>query len=294
MEESGGTEGFGDDEISLLAEELIHLSVKRPKVVPTDKLTLISSVWTKKSFNPESFKAQLKSMWKTKKKFKIQVASQNLFLIIFYSEEDLETVMKGRPWLFRKFVILFDRLRSPTERDQIRLTSSPFWIKICSCPPKFDKNDLIHAIDGTFGGILKSEIIGDMCKIRINLDVQKPLRRALKAESNLVGKESLKLKAYAKKLNSQRSYTCLMKQEYSGMKKFEDPNFKQGEKRDGRQVTACEERLKGASVEDEVKRCRYENWEGGRRDTRKDDDVQEEWRFTGFYGSPYAKDKNLE
>ncbi|KAA3466302.1 expansin-A1-like [Gossypium australe] len=25
----------------------------------------------------------------------------------------------------------------------------------------------------------------------------------------------------------------------------------------------------------------------------KEDDVQEEWRFTGFYGSPYLKDKNL-
>ncbi|KAH1097520.1 hypothetical protein J1N35_014441 [Gossypium stocksii] len=54
--------------------------------------------------------------------------------------------MEGRHWLFRKFVILFDRLRSPTERDQIRLTSSPFLIRIGSCPPEFDKKNLMYAI----------------------------------------------------------------------------------------------------------------------------------------------------
>ncbi|MBA0586270.1 hypothetical protein Gorai_017017 [Gossypium raimondii] len=47
------------------------------------------------------------------------VPRQNLFLIVFETEEDLETVMEGRPWLFRKQLILFDRLVKPVERSQI-------------------------------------------------------------------------------------------------------------------------------------------------------------------------------
>ncbi|MBA0841495.1 hypothetical protein Goarm_003983, partial [Gossypium armourianum] len=31
------------------------------------------------------------------------------------------------------------------DRDQIRLTSSPYWLKIDSIPPEFDKKDLLHA-----------------------------------------------------------------------------------------------------------------------------------------------------
>ncbi|MFQ6644989.1 hypothetical protein Gotur_020351 [Gossypium turneri] len=76
------------------------------------------------------------------------------------NEEDLETVMEGQPWLFRKHLIIFDRLIKPMERDQIRLVSSPFWIKIGPCLPE-------------------SEIIGEFCRLRIKLNVQKPLRRGI-------------------------------------------------------------------------------------------------------------------
>ncbi|KAH1057402.1 hypothetical protein J1N35_035467, partial [Gossypium stocksii] len=53
-------------------------------------------------------------------------------------------------------------------------------IKIGSCPPEFDKKDLLYAIRVTFGGVIRSEISGDLCCLRIKLDVQKPLHRAIK------------------------------------------------------------------------------------------------------------------
>ncbi|MFQ6626619.1 hypothetical protein Gotur_005986 [Gossypium turneri] len=81
----------------------------------------------------------MKSIWKIKKKFEIQLIGQNLFMIVFDLEEDLETIMEGQPWLFRKSLVIFDRLTKPMERDQIRLVSSPFWIKIGPCLPEFDK-----------------------------------------------------------------------------------------------------------------------------------------------------------
>ncbi|MBA0785478.1 hypothetical protein Gotri_028244, partial [Gossypium trilobum] len=87
--------------------------------------------------------------------------------------------MEGQHWLFRKHLIIFDRLTKSTKRDQIRLVSSPFWIKIGPCLPEFDKKDLLHAIGVTFGGVIRSEIIGESCRLRIKLNVQKPLRRGI-------------------------------------------------------------------------------------------------------------------
>ncbi|KAH1072662.1 hypothetical protein J1N35_024990 [Gossypium stocksii] len=98
---------------------------------------------------------------------------------MFEIEEDLETIMEGQPWLFRKNLVTFDRSAKLMERSQIRLNSSPFWIKIGPCLPKFDKKDLLHAIGVTFGGVLRSEINGEFCRLRIKLDVQKPLHRGI-------------------------------------------------------------------------------------------------------------------
>ncbi|XP_052484766.1 uncharacterized protein LOC128039888 [Gossypium raimondii] len=184
MGESGGDVREQREEISLLSEELMQLSVKGLKVVPDEKPTLICTIWTGKLYNPESFKAQMRSVWKTKKKFEIQLAGHNLYLIMFESEEDLELIMEGRPWLFRKSLILFDRLTHSVKRSKICLNSSPVWLKIGPCLPEFDKKDLLHAIGVTFGGVIRSEISGEWCRLKINLNVQKPLRRGIFVSSD--------------------------------------------------------------------------------------------------------------
>lgn len=100
------------DEISLLEEELVQLSVKSSRIVLDRIPSLLCTIWTKKSFNLDSFRAQMKSVWKTTKKIDIQVVGVNLFLIKFNYEEDLEVVMERRPWLFCRYLIIFDRLEN--------------------------------------------------------------------------------------------------------------------------------------------------------------------------------------
>ncbi|MBA0723100.1 hypothetical protein Golax_003709 [Gossypium laxum] len=159
MEESIGNDREGRDEISLLAKELIQLSVKGSMVVPNPKPTLICTVWTEKLYNPESFRAQMKS----------------------------------------------------------------------SCLLEFDKKDLLHAIGVMFGGVLRYEISRDSCRLKIKLisrmghglkdclqiipagkskiSDDPPYTLALKAESKLIGKESMKFNVLSKKVGAQCSYT---------------------------------------------------------------------------------------
>ncbi|MBA0823568.1 hypothetical protein Goarm_020293 [Gossypium armourianum] len=98
VERGGGFAIMGRDEIPILKEELVQLTVKSLRVVPNKNPTLLCSIWTKKSYNPDSFRAQMRSIWKTKK-FEIQRASQNLFFILFVDESDLEI---GRETLAKK------------------------------------------------------------------------------------------------------------------------------------------------------------------------------------------------
>lgn len=112
------------------------------------------------------------------------MASQNLFLIVFYAEEDLESILEGRSWLFRKQLILFDKLKESIERSKIWLATSPFWLKVGPYPPECSKKDLMHVIGSTFGGIMRSEIKGDYCRIRVMLNVQKSLYRRIFVVTN--------------------------------------------------------------------------------------------------------------
>ncbi|KAH1082144.1 hypothetical protein J1N35_021905 [Gossypium stocksii] len=143
--------------------------------------------------------------------------------------------MEGWPWLFRKNLILFDRLVKLMERSQIWLSSSPFWIKIGPCLPEFDKKDLLHAIGVAFGGVIRPEINGDFCRLRIQLDVQKPLRRG--AEDS-------------------RGRLCLA--------------WKM-------EITVSLRSFFKSHIDVMI----------------KEDNVTEEWRFTGFYDSPYVSNKNV-
>lgn len=42
----------------------------------------------------------------------------------------------------------------------------------------------MHAIGVTFGGIIRSEITGEFCRLKVNLDVQKPLRQGIFVSTN--------------------------------------------------------------------------------------------------------------
>lgn len=102
-------------------------------------------------YNLDSFRAQLKSIWKTRRKFKIQVAGQKMFMISFENKDDLEMIMERQPCLFRRQLVIFERLKSPIERINIQLILSLFWLKIGPCPLECDKKDLIGS---TFGGVI--------------------------------------------------------------------------------------------------------------------------------------------
>ncbi|MBA0672145.1 hypothetical protein Goklo_029322 [Gossypium klotzschianum] len=155
------------------------------------------------------------------------------------------------------------------ERSQIRLNSFSFWIKIEPSLPEFDKKDLLYAIGVTFGGVIRSEINRDLCRLRIKLDVLKPLRRgmghgfkdslgltpteknkirddppyslALRAELYLIGKESMKFNALLKKIMPQYSYIGVTKMLPEFIKQPEDENTMVWSLQDKLQSTGLEE-----------------------------------------------------
>ncbi|MBA0676917.1 hypothetical protein Goari_018356, partial [Gossypium aridum] len=137
------------DDISLLEEELVHLTVKSSPVVSNGNPTLLGT---------------------------------------FDDEKDLELILAGRPWLFRQNLVIFKKLDKAMEISNLHLVEFPFWLKIGPCPLECENKDLTHAIGSTFEGIISSEINGDFCRINVELDVQKPLLRGIFILAGMQGK----------------------------------------------------------------------------------------------------------
>lgn len=99
------------------------------------------------------------------------MVGQNLFSIWFEEEEDLELILKAKPWFFQKQLINFDILHEPIERSKIKLVTSPLWLKVGPCLLECDKKDLMRAVGSAFGGILRFEIKGDFFSIKVMINV---------------------------------------------------------------------------------------------------------------------------
>lgn len=106
----------------------------------------------------------------------------------------MEHILEGRYWFFRRQLVLMDKLLSPLERAKVELAISPLWLKLGPCPPECDKKDLMHAVGSTFGGLQRSEISSNFCRIRVLVDVRKPLRRGLFVSTTHRGKTWLPFK----------------------------------------------------------------------------------------------------
>ncbi|MBA0819619.1 hypothetical protein Gohar_021612 [Gossypium harknessii] len=156
MGESGGDNREQRDEISLLSEELIQLSVKGSRVVPDDKPTLI---------------------W------------QNLYLIVFELEEDLELIMEVGHGFFERALRLEELLDLKLAKNGV-----------------YEKLPLFCYGCGRLGhGIPDCSVLSAAEKSKVKDDP--PFTMALKAESNLVGKEVIQFNDLSKKDRTQVSYT---------------------------------------------------------------------------------------
>ncbi|MBA0556386.1 hypothetical protein Golob_026492 [Gossypium lobatum] len=48
-----------------------------------------------------------------------------------------------------------------------------------SCLPECAKKDLMHVVGSTFGGVIRSEVKGEYCRLKVQLDTQRPLQKGI-------------------------------------------------------------------------------------------------------------------
>lgn len=171
-----------EEEIIDIGEENINNS--------DDKLALrlVGQLYTVRPFNVEAFKKTMTQVWGLAGNLLIRPLSTNKFLFQFFHWKDVEKVLNGRPWCFDQWLLALQEMPKDIQPSDISIKFSPFWVRILNLPFGYRSEQQIKALASSIGEVL--EVEDDMLdieafrRVRVLLDISKPLRRFIKVRTH--------------------------------------------------------------------------------------------------------------
>ncbi|TXG70202.1 hypothetical protein EZV62_005137 [Acer yangbiense] len=165
------------------------------------ELCLVGKILTRKHVNREAFRAVIPKIWQTN--LDIEVVQDNVFLFYFRNQDDRLRVLAGGPWCFDNGLLVLERPSGVGNINSLAFTRVAFWIQIINAPllcmtkemGKFLGQLIGEVVDMDVG--VTGECFGKYMRIRVIIDVSKPLKRFLRLELEK-GEESMVLLRYEK------------------------------------------------------------------------------------------------
>lgn len=148
------------------------------------KFFLVGKVLTQKYLRSNIAMGVIKDLWRLKANVEATAIGNNRILFSFNSEEELRLVLKGSPWFFRKSLLLLAEVKGLQVPVDVPLREPCFWARIHGLPSAFMTRKMGEIIGVALGRCVQVECVNDFCfwefmRIRVSLDVFKPLRRGV-------------------------------------------------------------------------------------------------------------------
>ena len=135
----------------------------------------------------EAIGRTFKPLWRARNEFKIREAGDHVLLFIFELESDAERVLSQQPWSFDKHLVLFQRYDYKTPAKHLRFTKAKFWVQIHGLPMRLLDPETAVELGESLGEVSEmenpKELVGnDFVRVKVEVDISKPLRRGCKIE----------------------------------------------------------------------------------------------------------------
>lgn len=126
------------------------------------------------------------ALWKPGKRVYLKELDLNLYMFQFYHEIDLNRVMEGCPWSFNRRALLMAHLQNGENPRNINLNQMELWIQVYDLKIGFMAEKIMQGIGNYIGKFVKgcpnnfTEVWRDYMRIRVSIDLRKPLKRRMK------------------------------------------------------------------------------------------------------------------
>ncbi|XP_074378502.1 uncharacterized protein LOC141720045 [Apium graveolens] len=149
-------------------------------------LCLVGQFLTEKNINVRAMKTKLADLWKPAMGINIEDLKPGLFLFQFYHREDMNWVVSSGPWTFDGALLVLNYIKSGEEPTIVPLFEVDFRIQIHNLPVGYMSEVVGKQLGNFFGRFLQydsknnSSIWREFMRLRIRVDIRKPLKRRKK------------------------------------------------------------------------------------------------------------------
>lgn len=152
------------------------------------ELGLVGRIWTKRRINANAFMETIKAVWQPNHGVEISSMGDNTFVFQFHHWRDKNKVVEGQPWHFDNHAILLGDIDGNIKPSDMELCTLPMWVRVYNLPFKGRLNMMnVEAIGKKIGQFVKMDASGSVgidksIRLRVNVDVRKPLLKAVKVK----------------------------------------------------------------------------------------------------------------
>lgn len=142
------------------------------------ELCLAGRLLSERNVNVRAFKSKIADVWKPAMGINIKELEHGMFLFQFFHKEDMQWVHKGGPWSFDNIMMVLGAIGLGEDPTQ--------WIQIYDLPMGLMMESVGKQLGNFFGEFLEydtknnSSIWREYMRVRVRIDVRKPLKRKKK------------------------------------------------------------------------------------------------------------------
>lgn len=150
------------------------------------ELCLVGRFLTEKNINVRAMKSKLADLWKPAMGISVKDLKPGLFLFQFYHKDDMNWVLNNGPWTFDNALLVVNVVKAGEDPVKVSLVEVDFWIQIHDLPVGYMTEVVGKQLGNFFGVFLQydaknnSSIWREFMRLRVRLDVRKPLKRKKK------------------------------------------------------------------------------------------------------------------
>lgn len=134
----------------------------------------------------KAMKSKLADVWKPAMGISIKDLEHDVFLFQFFRKEDLQWVLQGGSWSFDNVMLALEMVDAGENPVNVNTWFVNIWIQLHNLPLGYMKEIVGRQFGNLFGEFLEydgknnTSIWRDCIRVRIRLDVRKPIKRKKK------------------------------------------------------------------------------------------------------------------
>lgn len=150
------------------------------------ELCLVGRLLTEKGVNTKIMKSRIADIWRPSMGLNIKDLEQGMFLFQFFRKEDMQWVTNGGPWSFDNAMLALEKIAAGENPAKITPCFVSIWIQLYNLPIGYMLETVGKQLGNFFGEFLEydarnnTSIWRDCMRVRIKIDVRKPLKRKKK------------------------------------------------------------------------------------------------------------------